>query len=102
MRSARTADEKFNIVMESLKSDISITELCRKNRIAVSLFYKRKDEFFEGARKILSGENAGKELEKENQSLNSIFKKLSSTKNFDTMVLTLLIFSLSPSVVARK
>jgi transposase-like protein len=71
MRSARTADEKFNIVMESLKSDISITELCIKNRIAVSLFYKWKDEFFEGARKRLS-ENTGKELEKENKELRKI------------------------------
>ncbi|MEM3290665.1 MAG: transposase [Candidatus Micrarchaeaceae archaeon] len=46
----RSADEKFNIIMESLKTDISIKELCRKYGISVSQFYKWKDQFFEGAK----------------------------------------------------
>ena len=72
MRNTRTADEKFNIIMESLKSNISIAELCRKHGIAVQLFYKWRGEFYEGAKNRLSGNNSGMTLEKENDELRKI------------------------------
>ncbi|MEM3846676.1 MAG: transposase [Candidatus Parvarchaeota archaeon] len=59
----RSADEKFNIIMESLKTDISITELCRKYGISVSQFYKWKDQFFEEAKSGLADKNAHNEFE---------------------------------------
>ncbi|MEM3290894.1 MAG: transposase [Candidatus Micrarchaeaceae archaeon] len=46
----RSDDEKFNIIMESLKTDIYLTELCRKYGISMSQFYKWEDQFFEGAK----------------------------------------------------
>ncbi|MEM3290933.1 MAG: hypothetical protein QW046_05390 [Candidatus Micrarchaeaceae archaeon] len=46
----RSADEKFNIIMESLKTDIYLTELCRKYGNSMCQFYKCKDQFFEGAK----------------------------------------------------
>jgi transposase-like protein len=39
MRNTGTADEKFNIVMESMKSGIPVTELSRRNGIAVLQAY---------------------------------------------------------------
>ncbi|MEM3844740.1 MAG: hypothetical protein QXU98_03450 [Candidatus Parvarchaeota archaeon] len=36
----RSADEKFNIIMEYLKIDIYLTELCRKYGISMNHFYK--------------------------------------------------------------
>ena len=50
MRNIRTGEEKFNIIMESLNSNETIAEICRRYNIAPSLFYKWKDEFFEGAK----------------------------------------------------
>ena len=41
--------------MESLNSNETIAEICRRYNITLSLFYKWKDEFFEGAKQRLSG-----------------------------------------------
>ena len=59
----RSADEKFNIIMESLKTDIYLTELCRKYGISMCQFYKWKDQFFEGAKSGLVSKNAHNEFE---------------------------------------
>lgn len=52
-----TSDEKFSIVLEAVKGNTDITELCRKNGISSSLFYKWRDKFFEGAKKELTTSN---------------------------------------------
>jgi len=49
-----TPEQKFNIVLESLRGDRSISEICRENGIAQSLFYKWRDKFFEGAKSAFS------------------------------------------------
>ena len=65
MRNTRTGEEKFNIIMESLNSNETIAEICRRYNIAPSLFYKWKDEFFEGAKQRLSGNKPDISMEKE-------------------------------------
>jgi putative transposase len=45
-----SAEQKFNIILESLRGDRSISEICREYGIAQSVFYKWRDKFFEGAR----------------------------------------------------
>ena len=43
-----TAEEKYNIIMESFQNpNITIAEICREHGIAVSLFYKRKEQFLD-------------------------------------------------------
>ncbi|MGC8630731.1 MAG: transposase [Thermoplasmata archaeon] len=59
----------MNIMLESIKTDISITELCRKYGISVSQFYKWKDQFFEIVKSGLVGKNAHNEFENENDKL---------------------------------
>jgi len=49
-----TPEKKFNIILESLRGDRSISEICRDYGIAQSLFYKWRDKFFEGAKNSLS------------------------------------------------
>ena len=44
----RSAEEKFAIVMEGLKSG-KVSETCRKHEIDPALFYRWKDEMVEGA-----------------------------------------------------
>jgi len=46
-----TSEQKFNIILESLRGDRTISEICREYGIAQSLFYKWRDKFFEGAKK---------------------------------------------------
>ena len=57
-RSYRTGEEKFNIIMESFQNPgIPIAEICREHGIAVSLFYKWKEQFIEGGKKGLEANN---------------------------------------------
>ncbi len=55
--SYKTAEEKYAIIMESFQNpDITVAEIW-KNCIAQSLFYKWKEQFIEGGKKALNGNN---------------------------------------------
>jgi transposase-like protein len=49
----RSTEEKFNIVMESLITNTSNSEICRKYGVSVSMLYRWKDQFLEGAKEGL-------------------------------------------------
>jgi transposase-like protein len=53
----RTADEKWQIVLEGLKSG-NVAETRRKYEIAPTLYYRWKDEVEEGAKAALGGRSA--------------------------------------------
>ena len=51
-----SAEEKIRIVLEGLRGEISIAELCRREGIARSLYYSWSKEFLEAGKKQLSGD----------------------------------------------
>ncbi|WP_312133786.1 transposase [Empedobacter sp.] len=51
-----TAEQKILIVMEALRAETSVAELCRKYSISQSQFYKWNKEFLEAGKKRLSGD----------------------------------------------
>lgn len=53
----RTAEEKWQIVLEGLKGG-NISETCRKYEIAPNLYYRWKDEVEQGAKAALGGKSA--------------------------------------------
>ena len=53
-----SAEDKIRIVLEGLRGDDSIAELCRKEGIAQSLYYSWSKEFLEAGKKRLSGDTA--------------------------------------------
>ena len=53
----RSAEEKFAIVIEGLKSG-NIAETCRNHQIAATLYYRWKDEAEQGAKAALGGKSA--------------------------------------------
>ena len=53
----RSAEEKFAIVIEGLKSG-NIAETCRSHNIAATLYYRWKDEAEKAAVAALAGRNA--------------------------------------------
>jgi len=56
MKASRfTPEEKFNIILESLRGDRSISEICREYGIAQSVFYHWRDKFTQGAKQSLGG-----------------------------------------------
>ena len=49
-----SADEKIRIVLEGLRGEISISELCRQEGIAASAYYKWSKEFLEAGKNGLT------------------------------------------------
>jgi transposase-like protein len=56
-RVQRTAEERWQIVLEGLKSG-NVAETCRKYEIAPNLYYRWKDEVEQGAKAALGGKSA--------------------------------------------
>lgn len=54
-RKHHSAEEKIRIVLEGLRGEDSIAELCRRERIATSLYYSWSKEFLEAGKKRLAG-----------------------------------------------
>ncbi len=57
-RKHRSAEEKIRIVLDGLRGEDSIAELCRREGIAQSLYYKWSKEFLEAGKKRLAGDTA--------------------------------------------
>jgi transposase len=53
-----SAEDKIRIVLDGLRGDDSIAELCRKEGIAQSLYYTWSKEFLEAGKRRLSGDTA--------------------------------------------
>jgi transposase len=51
-----SAEEKIRIVLEGLRGEDSIAELCRKEGIAQNLYYRWSKDFLEAGKKRLSGD----------------------------------------------
>ncbi len=58
-RKQYSAEEKIRVVLEGLRGEQSIAELCRREGIAQSLYYSWSKEFLEAGKKRLSGDTAG-------------------------------------------
>ena len=55
-RKIHSTEEKIRIVLEGLRGEHSIAELCRREGIAQSLYYKWSKEFLEAGKKRLAGD----------------------------------------------
>ncbi len=57
-RKRHSAEEKIRIVLDGLRGEESIAELCRREGIAQSLYYSWSKEFLEAGKKRLAGDTA--------------------------------------------
>jgi transposase len=57
-RKHHSAEEKIRIVLEGLRGEASIAELCRREGIATSLYYSWSKEFLEAGKRRLTGDTA--------------------------------------------
>lgn len=51
-----SAEEKIRIVLEGLKGEESIAEICRREGIAPALYYRWSKDFIEAGKKRLNGD----------------------------------------------
>ena len=66
-----SAEEKIRIVLEGLRGEESIAELCRKEGINQNLYYRWSKEFLEAGKKRLAGDVAREATSDEVKSLRS-------------------------------
>lgn len=78
------AEEKIRIVLDGLRGEANISEICRKEGIHPAQYYSWSKEFMEAGKKRLNGDtqreaNSGevKELRKENDNLKGLVADLS-------------------------
>ena len=57
-RKQYSAEEKIRIVLEGLRGEDSIAELCRREGVAQNLYYRWSKEFLEAGKKRLAGDTA--------------------------------------------
>jgi transposase len=79
-----TAEEKIRIVLEGLKGEESIAEICRREGIAPSMYYKWSKGFLEAGKRQLNGDTKREatsddvtELRQENEQLKQLVAELS-------------------------
>lgn len=63
----KSVEEKFSIVLEGLKENANIAELCRRHGISQTSFYKWRDKFLEGGKNSLTangGSTTASDVEK--------------------------------------
>ena len=78
-RKQYSAEEKIRIVLDGLRGEYSIAELCRREGIAESLYYSWSKEFLEAGKRRLAGDTARaatsdevKDLRREAQELKEV------------------------------
>jgi transposase len=78
-RKQYSAEEKIRIVLDGLRGESSIAELCRRENIAESLYYSWSKEFLEAGKRRLAGDTARaattdevKQLRREAQDLKEV------------------------------
>ena len=53
-----SAEDKIRIVLDGLRGEVTIAELCRREGIAESLYYSWSKEFLEAGKRRLAGDTA--------------------------------------------
>ena len=57
-RKQYSAEEKIRIVLDGLRGEVTIAELCRRESIAEGLYYSWSKEFLEAGKRRLAGDTA--------------------------------------------
>ena len=89
-RKQYSAEEKIRIVLDGLRGEESIAELCRREGIAQSIYYKWSKEFLEAGKRRLAGDNARAASSGEVQSLRCEARDLKEVVAEQTLELRLL------------
>ena len=74
-----SSEEKIRIVLDGLRREYSVAELCRREGINANLYYRWSKEFLEAGKKRLSGDTVREassdevvDLKKENNDLKQV------------------------------
>ncbi len=94
-RKRHSAEEKIRIILDGLRGEDSIAELCRREGIAQSLYYKWSKEFLEAGKKRLAGDTAREAGSDEVKDLRRVSRELKEVVAEQALELRLLKKSMS-------
>ena len=89
-RKQYSAEEKIRIVLDGLRGESSISELCRREGISESLYYNWSKDFMEAGKKRLAGDTARQATSSEVTSLKREARDLKEVVAEQTLELRLL------------
>ena len=82
-RKKYSAEDKIRIILEGLRGETSIAEICRREGLATNLYYRWSKDFLEAGKKRLQGDilreansNDVNDLRRENSQLKEIVANL--------------------------
>ena len=78
-RRNHSAEEKIRIVLEGLRGEDSIAELCRREGINTNVYYRWSKEFLEAGKKRLAGDTAREATSDEVRNLRTETRALKET-----------------------
>ena len=79
IRRQYSAEEKIRIVLEGLRGEESIAELCRREGINTNIYYRWSKEFLEAGKKRLAGDTAREATSDEVRNLRTETRLLKET-----------------------
>jgi transposase len=94
-RKRLSAEDKIRIVLEGFRKELSVTDLCRRESIHVSLYYSWLKDFMEAGKSRLKGDNIRSANENEVKQLQAENNRLKSLAGEQALELCLLKKSLS-------
>jgi len=89
-RRSFTAEEKIRIVMEGIQGELSVSELCRRERLHSTVYYRWLKDFMEAGKRRLRGDahrEAGREEVASLRDENARLKQLVADYALDLMAL---------------
>jgi len=89
-RKQYSAEEKIRIVMDGLRGEHSIAELCRREGISQSIYYSWSKEFLEAGKRRLAGDTARSATTNEVRDLKRESRQLKEVVAEQTLELRLL------------
>ena len=94
-RKRLSAEDKIRIVLEGFRKELSVTDLCRRESIHVSLYYSWLKDFMEAGKSRLKGDNIRSANENEVKQLQSENSRLKTLAGEQALELCLLKKSLN-------
>ena len=92
-RKQYSAEEKIRVVLDGLRGEHSIAELCRREGIAESLYYSWSKEFLEAGKRRLAGDTARaatgsevKDLRRQSKELKEVVAEQALVRSFAACV----------------
>ena len=94
-RKRLSAEDKIRIVLEGFRKELSVTDLCRRESVHVSLYYSWLKDFMEAGKSRLKGDNIRSANENEVKQLQNENSRLKTLAGEQALELCLLKKSLS-------